>query len=177
MDFKKRPVNLLGYKFCELEVRGKHTRKTTILAAKPGAKSIVGRDLLNYLQYAIEHKKKGTLNSVNSETKEINIPNQIRTDEMRLKLSELFERRGIIKHHNISDRLYQGAIIKQLNVRWVPVQLQDAVKKEVQRLLQERHIIKVSEIKHTCFSTQQQHSKEDRSVKIALDAEELNKNA
>ena len=92
---------------------------------------------------------------MNSETKEVNIPNQIWTDEMMLKLSELFERKGIIKHNNISDRLYQGAIIKQLKVRRKPVQLQDAEKNEVQRLLQERHIINVCEINHTCFSTQQ----------------------
>ena len=54
VDYNKRPVNLLGYIYCELEVGGKYIRKARILVARPGAKSIVGRDWLNYLQYSIE---------------------------------------------------------------------------------------------------------------------------
>ena len=66
VDYNKRPVNLLGYIFCELEVGGKYIRKARILVAKPGAKSIVGRGWLNYLQNSIEPKKKGKLcNSIN----------------------------------------------------------------------------------------------------------------
>ena len=61
VDFNKRPINLLGYIFCELEVGGKYIRKARILVAQPGAKSFVGRDWLNYLQYAIEPKTKNKL--------------------------------------------------------------------------------------------------------------------
>ena len=72
VDYNKQPVNLLGYIFCELEVGGKYIRKARILVARPGAKSIVGRDWLNYLQYAIEPKTKGKLNNsintINNET-------------------------------------------------------------------------------------------------------------
>ena len=57
VDYNKKPVNLLGYIFCELEVGGKHIRKARFIVARPGAKSIVGRDWLNYLHYAIEPKK------------------------------------------------------------------------------------------------------------------------
>ena len=48
VDYNKQPVNLLGYIFCELQVGGKYIRKARILVARPGAKSIVGRDRLNY---------------------------------------------------------------------------------------------------------------------------------
>ena len=44
VDFNKRPVNLPGYIFCQLEVGGKYIREARILVARPGTKSIVGRD-------------------------------------------------------------------------------------------------------------------------------------
>ena len=47
VDYNKKPVNLLGYIFCELEVGDKYIRKARILVARPGAKSIVGRDWFN----------------------------------------------------------------------------------------------------------------------------------
>ena len=59
VDYNRKPVNLLEYIFCELEVGGKNIRKARILVARPGAKSIIGRDWLNYLHYAIEPKKEG----------------------------------------------------------------------------------------------------------------------
>ena len=72
VDDKKQPVNLLGYIFCELEVGGKYIRKARILVARPGARSIVEGDWLNYLQYAIEPKTEGELNNsiniINNET-------------------------------------------------------------------------------------------------------------
>ena len=36
VDFNKRPVNLLGYIFCELEVGEKYIRKARILVSRPG---------------------------------------------------------------------------------------------------------------------------------------------
>ena len=42
VNFNKRPINLLGYIICELEVVGKYIRKERILVARPGTKSIVG---------------------------------------------------------------------------------------------------------------------------------------
>ena len=64
MVYNKKPVNLLGYILCELEVGNKYIRKARILVARPGAKSIVGIDWFNYLQYRIEPKSKFS-NSVN----------------------------------------------------------------------------------------------------------------
>ena len=77
----------------------------------------------------------------------------------------------------IHARLHKDTIVKQQKGRRVPIQLQDAVNKEVSRLLQEGHIVKVQEIKEDVFLQPTVITvKKDRSVKIALDARELNKN-
>ena len=177
VDYNKKPVNLLGYIFCELEVGGKYIRKARILVARPGAKSIVGRDWLNYLHYAIEPKKGGKCNAINLVNNVNKVVVNKWANEMKLEFPDLFERRGKIKQHKIHARLHKDTIVKQQKGRRVPIQLQDAVNKEVSRLLQEGHIVKVQEIKEDVFLQPTVITvKKDRSVKIALDARELNKN-
>ena len=177
VDYNKKPVNLLGYIFCELEVGGKYIRKARILVARPGAKSIVGRDWLNYLQYTIEPKKGGKYNSINLVNNVTKETENKWTKEMKLEFPDLFERRGKVKQHKIHARLHKDTVVKQQKGRRVPIQLQDAVNKEINRLIQEGHIVKVQEIKEDVFLQPTVITvKKDRSVKIALDARELNKN-
>ena len=132
---------------------GKYIRKARILVARAGAKSIVERGWLNYLQYAIEPKAEGTLkHSINTISKVSENPPKIWTEELKLKFSDLFERRGRIKHHKIHAGLNEGAVIKQQKGRRIPIQLQESVKREITRLLQEGHIVKVGEIIEGCYS-------------------------
>ena len=44
VDFNKKPLKLLGYVFCQLQVGEKFIKKARILLAKEGMKSIVGRE-------------------------------------------------------------------------------------------------------------------------------------
>ena len=149
-------------------------RKARILVARPGAKSIVGRDWLNYLQHRIEPKSKFS-NSVNCITKTLSTGPWV--SEKQAETPDLFARQGRIKHHRIHARLHEGTVIKQQKGRRVPSQLREPAKREINRGLQEGQIVKVQVIKEDVFL---QHIvitvKKDRSVKIALDAGELNKN-
>ena len=175
--FNKRPVDLLGYIFCELEVGKKYIRKTKILGCRSGAKSIIGRDWLNYLHYSIEPKKGGKLNTINNMDKESEISQERWKTAVKEQFPKRFERKGRIKHHQIHADLYEGTVSEQQKGRRVPVQLQQAVQQEINRLLQEGHIVKVDEIKEDVFLQPTVITvKKDRSVKIALDARELNKN-
>ena len=89
----------------------------------------------------------------------------------------MFERGGRIKHHKFHARLHENAVIKQQKGRRIPIQLQEPVKREICRLFKEGHIVKVGEIKEDIFLQPTVITvKKDRSVKIALDARELNKN-
>ena len=173
VDYSKKPVKLRGYIFCELEVGDKYIRKARILVARPGAESIVGRDWLNYLQYRIEPKSKFS-NSINCITK--TLPTGPWVNEKQPEFLDLFARQGRIKHHKIHARLHEETVIKQQKGRRVPVQLQKSVKRELNRLLQEGHIVKVQDIKEYVFLQPTVITvKKDWSVKIALDARELNK--
>ena len=96
---------------------------------------------------------------------------------MKLEFPDLFERRGKVKQHKIHARLHKDTVVKQQKGRRVPIQLQDAVNKKVSRLIQEGHIVRVQELKEDVFLQPTVITvKKDRSVKIALDARELNKN-
>ena len=67
--------------------------------------------------------------------------------------------------------------MKQQKGRRIPIQHQESVNKEVSRLIQEGHIVKVQEIKEDVLLQPTVITvKKDRSVKLALDARELNKN-
>ena len=51
MDFNGKPLNLLGYVFCELQVGDAYIKKCRVLVARSGAKSIIGREWLTTLRY------------------------------------------------------------------------------------------------------------------------------
>ena len=135
-------------------------RKAKKLVARPGAESIVRRDWLNYLQYSIEPRTKGKLNnSINIVNIEVVKPNQKWKQEMQVQFPNLIER-GRIKPQDSCQN-----------------PLQESVKKEITRLLREGHIVKVGEIKEDVFLQPTVITvKKERSVKIALEAREPNKN-
>ena len=177
VDFNKRPLDLMGFINCELEVGKKKINKVRVLVARKGAKSIVGRDWLKLLGYKIEQKKQGqskkSINFISNETEKASKL----IENMKTEFSNLFERQGRIKNHQIHAKLHPEAVITQQKGRRVPIQLQDAVNQEIKKLLREGHIEKVGEIKEDVFLQPTVITvKKDRSVKIALDARELNKN-
>ena len=173
VDYKKKSVNLLGYIFCELEVGDKHPRKARILVGRPGAKSIVVRDWLNYLQYHIEPESKFS-NSINCISKTLQTDSWVK--EMQAEFPDLFARQGRREHRKKHARLHEGTVTKQQKGRRVSIQLQESVKKERNRLLKEGHIVKVQDIKDVFLQPTVITVRKDRSVKIALDARELNEN-
>ena len=53
----------MGFIYCELEVGDKKFKKTRVLVARKGAKSIVGGDCLNFFSYKRKPEKQGQLNN------------------------------------------------------------------------------------------------------------------
>ena len=193
VDFNKKKLNLLGYVFCQLEVGDSKLQKTRILVAERGAKSLIGRDWLNAFNYKfVSHNQNegkriifkvtsGTTKPIKSAkpNKTINPDNwndqQNEQSKIKQKFKELFERQGKLNRHKVRNEFEQNAKITQQKGRRVPIQIQDAVQAEVDRLLEESHIEKVNEV------TDKQviqpvviTVKKDKSVKIALDARALN---
>ena len=61
VDFNGKPLNLMGYKFCELQVGNQYIKKARILIAKKGKKSIIGREWLSTLRYRFTPVNEGEL--------------------------------------------------------------------------------------------------------------------
>ena len=95
---------------------------------------------------------------------------------MQAEFPDLFARKGRIKYHIIHARLHERTVTKQQKGRRAPIQLQEPVKREINRLLQEGQNVKVQDIKQDVFLQPTKITvKKHRSVKIALYARELNK--
>ena len=69
---------------------------------------------------------------------------------MRAQFPNRFEKTGKMKHYKIHARQNGSPVVKQQKGRRIPIQLQENVKKEIKRLLQEGHTVK-AESKKTFF--------------------------
>ena len=88
---------------------------------------------------------------------------------------ELFTRKGRVKNYEIKIKMKDNARISQQKRRRVPIQLQNQVDGEINKLLKEGHIEKVEKIRDDVFIQPTVISvKKDKSVKIALNARALN---
>ena len=192
VDFNKRKLNRLGYVFCQLEVGESKMQKARILVAERGAKSQIGRDWLNAFNYKFvspnQNEGKPIICKITSGTTKPNKTtkpsettkpenwNDKQNEQIKLKqqFKDLFEREGKLNKHKVRIEFKQNAKITQQKGRRVPVQLQEAVQKEFERLLEEGHIEKVNEVTDKKFIQPVVITvKKDKSVKIALHARAL----
>ena len=81
-----------------------------------------------------KENQKSIHNEVNEQTK------------LKEQFSELFTRQGQLIDHEVKIEFKPYAKITQQKGSRVPVQLQDAVQNEVERLLNEGHIERVTEV-------------------------------
>ena len=87
----------------------------------------------------------------------------------------MFERPGKLIGHDVKIEFKTNAKITQQKGRRVPIQLQEAVEAEINRLLEESHIKRITEVTDREFIQPVVISvKRDKSVKIELDARALN---
>ena len=109
---------------------------------------------------------KSEINNVNE------TPNKLFTE-----FKELFTRQCCVEGHEINAEFKGNCIPKQQKGRRIPLQLQNSVEKELEKLLKSGHIEKISEIKDDVFIQPTVITgKRDKTIKIALDAREMNGN-
>ena len=152
VDFNGKPLNLLGYVFCELQVGDQYIKKARNLVTKNGTKSIIGREWLSALKYTIAPANKGEceVNSIEKEEEQ-----STETKQFCNEFSKLFKRHVKIKDHKIKIKLKPDAKITQQKGRRIPIQLQNAVDAEIKRLLNEGHIEKLTKSRTTYLYSQQ----------------------
>ena len=59
VDFDGKPLNVLGYVFCQLQFGDKFMKNARILVAREGTKTIVGRELLSTLKFVMVQNQVG----------------------------------------------------------------------------------------------------------------------
>ena len=90
-------------------------------------------------------------------------------------MPKLFKQKGRVKNYEIKIKMEDDVRITQQKGRRIPIQLQNQVDKEIEKLLKEGHIEKVDKIQDDVFIQPTVITvKKDKSVKIALDARALN---
>ena len=127
VDFNGKPLQLLGYVFCELQVNDSYIRKARILIARSGAKLIFGREWLTTLRYKLEPEK-GEL-EVNSIEKENELSPE--TKQLVNDFPKLFKRQGKVNIYQIKINLKPETKVSQQKGRRIPIQLQKAVDDEI----------------------------------------------
>ena len=67
VDFNGKPLNLLGYVFCELQVGDSYVKKARVLVARKDYKSIIGREWLSTLRFSFTQKGELEVNSIDKD--------------------------------------------------------------------------------------------------------------
>ena len=98
-------------------------------------------------------------------------------EQMHTKFKKLFEENTTVKDTKVKIQLKPDVKPVQQKARPIPLHLQDAVEKEIQKLIASGHIEKLEEVpENTFISPAVITVKKDKSVKIALDSRKLNEN-
>ena len=174
VDFNGKPLKLLGYVFCQLQVGEKVIKKARVLVAREGMKSIVGSEWFSTLKFKMVQKPVGEseINVIEKEGEKLSQETKALVNEFPNR----FSRKGKIKDHKIRIKMKENASFSQQKGRRIPIQMQKTVDSEIKRLLKEGLFERVDEIKDDVFIQPTVITlKKDRSVKIALNARALNK--
>ena len=171
VDYNNKPLNLLGFMTAEVKVIRKTIKNARIVITRDGKRSLIGRDWLNQLNFRM-----GEANG-NSEYSNIiqNISERQDSEKLKEKFPKLLRRQGKIKGYKNKCEFKKDVIIIQQKGRRMPLQLQEAVEAEIDKLLKEGHIRRVEKISDKIFIQSVVVTvKMDKTVKIALDARSLN---
>ena len=100
------------------------------------------------------------------------------TDQIAIaeKFPDLVTRVGKSKHHIVKTTFHKNVVAKQQKGRRIPINLQDRVEKELQKLTKEGHIVKLNSCSDEFFISPIVITvKKDDTIKLALDSKIINK--
>ena len=124
--------------------------------------------LVRRIKIEVRTNQEPQIRTVQSETDEIR-------NHLHTKFKKLFEENTTIKDTKVKINLKPGVKPIQQKARPIPLHLQEAVEKEIKRLIDTGHIEKLEEVPEDTFISPAVITvKKDKSVKIALDSRKLN---
>ena len=139
--------------------------KAKITVVADGLRPILGRDLFDQLGTIISQKR-----DPNKENNNIKITCAIKRS-LAKEIPELISRIGKSKHRTVNSKFRRNYRVTHQKGRNVPIHLQPKVKIELEKLLNEIHIEKLTNCSHQFFISPILITvKKDHSIKIALDS-------
>ena len=137
--------------------------------------SILGRDMMGTLGLEVVQRKKVMGITGEGTSQEEEEYDELQTYFCKL-YPNLFTRIGKIRNAKVRAEFFENLKAIQQKRRRVPITLQEKVDKEIHRLINEGHIIKLQECSDKYFvSLIVITVKKDGSIKLALESRELNK--
>ena len=174
LDYNNNRINILGKVAVMMSLNG-WAAPAQVSVISGNHQSILGRDLMGTLGLELVQRKK-----VMGITGEGSSQEEEEYDELQTYFSKLypnlFTRIGKIRNAKVKAEFFENLKPIQQKGRRVPISLQDKVDKEIHRLMNEGHIVKLQECSDKYFVSPIVITvKKDASIKLALESRELNK--
>ena len=167
-DVNKNRVELDGKRTVTVETPCGPKQMEIIVSNSNEFTPLIGLNWFDDLKIEVRTNRKPQIRTVQSETDEIR-------NRMHKKFKKLFEENTTVKDTKIKINLKPNAKPVQQKARPIPLHLQAAVEKEIQKLIDSGHIEKLEEVPEDTFISPAVITvKKDKSVKIALDSRKLN---
>ena len=161
-DVNKNEIKLLGKISVDIEYNSKQTKLPLLITKWTDITPLLGVTWLKQLPITINKI------SLDNET------GQSETTTIHTKFKKLFETNHTIENTEVKIQIKPGCYPIQQKARPIPYHQQDNVKNELDRLIKSGHLERLETIEEDCFVSPVVITvNEDKTVKIALDAQQL----
>ena len=165
-DVNNNKIQFEGKTIANVEINGE-TKKLELLITTKKTNPLLGLDWMKHLGIKLEMEE--------TNLKIQNVKEDPDITELKRKFKKLFHENKTIKGIEVDIELKPDAKLIQQKGRPIPIHLQPAVGKEIEKLKKNGHIEKATNINENCFVSPAVITvKKDKSVKIALDSRKLN---
>ena len=169
--FSNEPIQVEGKIQAPITSKGWTCDLAIFTVVADGLKSLFGRDLFYKLGLAVTQSTSQKSNRVN------NISSPEFKEHIAKIFPELISRIGRSKNHVAKSKFHKDFQPRHQKGRRIPINLQEKVNIELKKLLDEKHIIKLSSCPDKYFiSPIVVTVKKDQTIKLALDSK-VSKNA
>ena len=174
LDYNNNRINILGKVAVMMALNG-WAAPAQVSVISGNHQSILGRDLMGTLGLELVQRKKVMGITGEGSSQEEEEYDELQTYFCKL-YPNLFTRIGKIRNAKVRAEFFENLKLIQQKGRRVPNSLQDKKDKEIHRLINEGHIVKLQECSDKHFVSPILITlKKDGSIKLALESRELNK--
>ena len=175
VDYNRKRIDLMGTLILDVSSLGWCVKSAKFLISENRTRCLLGLDLQSQLgvrttQVRPERSSVGEVSLSN-----LNVTSESWKAHFHQKIHRVFSRVGRAKSHKVFSTFKSPLVPIQEKGRRVPVHIQDKVGLEIQKLIQEGHVVKLNKCTSEHFiSPIVITAKKDGSVKLAMDAKLMN---